>query len=73
VEVEVAFCDHRARDVEAERRRGGAQGDAGAGDERVQQHVAGAREDAAAAGGRVQPRLDERAAGLDAAGDLLVA
>ena len=43
--------------------------DAGAGGQRLQQHVAGAGLEAAAAGGRVQPGLDQRPAGLDLAGE----
>ncbi len=47
--------------------------DAGAGDERLQQHVARAGLQAVAAGGRVQPGLDQGAAGLDLAGEVLLA
>ena len=53
--------------------RGGdrAQRHAGAGDERLEQHVARAQQRAVAAGGGVQAGLGERAAGLDRAGDAL--
>ena len=64
---------HRAA-VELELQRGGdgLQRDAGAGDERLEQHVAGAQLDAGAAGRRVKAGDRQRAAGLDLAGDRLV-
>jgi hypothetical protein len=55
--------------IHADRRRNGSQGDARAGDQRLEQHVARAGLHAAAAGGGVQPGFDQRLAGLDAAGD----
>ena len=61
-----------ARDVELHRGGHRAERDAGAGDERLEQHVARARERAGSPGGGVEPGLDERAAGVDLAGDLLL-
>ena len=71
-EVEVAFGVDAARDVELHRGRHRAERDAGAGDERLEQHVAGAGEGAGAAGRGMQAGLDEHAAGLDLARDLLL-
>ena len=45
---------------------------AGAGDQRLEQHVAGAQLEPGAAGRRMQARDRERAAGLDLAGDVRV-
>ena len=46
------------------------QRDAGAGDQRLEQHVAGTQLEPRAAGRRMQARDRERAAGLDLAGDV---
>ena len=54
------------------RGRDGFQRHAGAGDERLEQHVARAQLRADAAGSGMQARDRERAAGLDLAGDVLV-
>ena len=62
-EVEIALGVHGPAHVELERGGDGAQRDAGARDERLEQHVAGASQQAGAAGRRMQPRLDEGAAG----------
>ena len=70
-EVEVAFGVDAPRDVELHRGGDRAERDAGAGDERLEQHVSGAGERAGAAGGGVEAGFDERAAGLDLARDLL--
>ena len=56
-----------------ERRRDRRQGHAGAGGQRLQQHVARAGLQAGAAAGRMQPGLDQRAAGLDPAGQAVLA
>src|SRR5579884_1488698 len=61
-----------ARDVELHRGGDRAEGHAGAGDERFEEHVAGAGERARAPGRGMEPGLDERAAGLDPARDLLL-
>ena len=60
-----------ARDLELHRRRHRAERHAGAGDERLEQHVPGAGERAGAAGRGMEAGLDEHAAGLDLACDLL--
>src|SRR5579871_731418 len=70
-EIEIALGRHGAgleRDIERGCHR--LQGDAGAGDQRFEQHVAGAQFEPAAAGGGMQPGDRERAAGLDLAGDV---
>jgi hypothetical protein len=72
-EVEVALGDDAAAHLEASVDRDRAQRHARARDERLQEHVARARERAVAAARRMEARLDERAAGLDLAGDALAA
>src|SRR6185437_15429801 len=72
-EVEVAFgMDRAAAQLEVDRRGDSLEGDAGAGDQRLEQHVAGAGFEPAAAGRRVQAGLDQGAAGFDLAGDRAV-
>ena len=69
-DVELALgLDAAAGDRDLERRRHGPQRHARAGGERLEQHVAGARQLAGAAGRRMQAGVDDRPAGLDAAGD----
>ena len=53
------------------RRCDGAERDARAGDERLEQHVAGAQQGAVAAGRGVQAGLGDRPAGVDLAADVL--
>ena len=73
-EIEVALgAAPCRRERNFERGRDRLQGDAGAGDQRLEQHVARAEAAAVAAGRRVQPGLDHRPAGLDLAGDALAA
>src|SRR5882757_9346945 len=70
-EVEVALGRDLAgleRNVERGRHR--LQGHAGAGDQRLEQHVAGAEFQARAAGGGMQAGDRERPSGLDLAGDV---
>ena len=57
-------ADFAAANADVQRRRHGAQGDAGAGDQRLQQHVPRAHLQSAAAGGRVQPGLKQGPAGI---------
>src|SRR6185503_7268581 len=69
-EVEVAFGMNAALlHVDANGGGHGAERDAGAGDERFEQHVARARAQAVAAGGGVQSGCGQRLARLDAARD----
>jgi len=73
-EVEIALrADVTATHLEIKRGRDRSQGHAGAGDQRLEEHVARAGEGAVAAGSRVKTGLDDRAPRIDGAGDLLVA
>ena len=63
--------DGRVAELDANRRGDRAQGHAGAGNERLEQHVARAGQRAVAACRRVQSRRDQRASCLDLAGDTL--
>ena len=72
-EIEIALgLDDAVAQIDLKRRRDRLQRHAGAGDERLEQHVAGAQFRARAAARRMQAGDRERAAGLDLAGDVLV-
>src|ERR1700686_5063171 len=71
-EVEVTLCAYvSGGDRDLKRGGDGAERDAGAGDERLQQHVPGAEQRPVAAGGGVQAGLRDGVPGCERAGDSL--
>ena len=64
--------DGAAPDGDVEGRRHRPEGDAGAGHQRLKEHVARAGQHPVPAGGGVQPGLDEGPAGLHGAADVLL-
>jgi hypothetical protein len=72
-EIEIALRRYRSGfQGNVERRRHRLEGDAGAGDQRLEQHVAGAQLETGAAGRGMKAGNGERPAGLDLAGDVRV-